>query len=259
MIDIKADNHIHTKLCHHASGEMEEYVQAAIDRGLTKINFLEHLELGIRYFEDTWLSRDAFNYYFNEGNRLKEKYKGKLDIGIGVEVGYNPDTLQDILAFLSKHQWDRIGVSYHFMDTGDTYHLNMVSSQQRNIDAARTFGPEKVVRSYYEGLKKAVETIPGNVVCHIDAVLRNLPEITLTDQHFGWIREILAIMVQKDMALEINTSGYKLRNGPYPAKMIISEALKQGIRLEAASDSHHPEQVARYFDRLPSLMRSLRP
>ena len=86
-IDVKTDGHVHTRLCHHASGEMEEYVQAAIARGLEKIIFLEHLEMGIRYFESTWLSEEDFAYYFKEGERLREKYRGAVEIGLGVEVG----------------------------------------------------------------------------------------------------------------------------------------------------------------------------
>jgi HisJ family histidinol phosphate phosphatase len=56
MLDISEDGHVHTNLCHHALGAMEDYVQAAIDRGLRKIIFLEHLEAGIEYFESTLLT-----------------------------------------------------------------------------------------------------------------------------------------------------------------------------------------------------------
>jgi len=50
------DRHIHTKLCCHASGEMEEYVLAAIGRDLDGIVFLEHMEEGICCAERTWLT-----------------------------------------------------------------------------------------------------------------------------------------------------------------------------------------------------------
>ncbi len=44
---IHSDNHVHTNLCGHAKGEMEEYVQAAISKRLKCIVFLEHMEEGI--------------------------------------------------------------------------------------------------------------------------------------------------------------------------------------------------------------------
>ena len=117
-IDTSTDGHIHTRLCHHASGEMEEYVQAAVERGLKKLVFLEHLEVGINYFEATWLTEDDFKIYFQEGKRLQEKYHDSIAIGLGVEVGYNPKRVKDIISFLDQYKWDRIGVSYHYFEIG---------------------------------------------------------------------------------------------------------------------------------------------
>ncbi len=86
------DIHIHTRFCGHATGEMEEYVQAAIQKKLKKIIFLEHMEEGIRYFQGkTWLSEDDFDAYFAEGQRLRSTYAAEIEIGLGVECGYNPD------------------------------------------------------------------------------------------------------------------------------------------------------------------------
>jgi histidinol-phosphatase (PHP family) len=77
-INLQIDGHVHTSLCHHASGSMEDYVLAAIDRGLERLFFLEHLEVGINYFECTWLSQQDFDDYFQEGLRLREKYGDRL-------------------------------------------------------------------------------------------------------------------------------------------------------------------------------------
>ena len=96
ILDISIDGHVHTKLCHHARGEMEEYVQAAINKGLSKLIFLEHLEVDINYFESTWLSEDDFNFYHQEGMRLKEIYRDRIEIGLGIEIGYNPNSLEEI-------------------------------------------------------------------------------------------------------------------------------------------------------------------
>ncbi|MCD4692171.1 MAG: PHP domain-containing protein, partial [Calditrichales bacterium] len=40
-----ADYHIHTKLCKHARGEMEEYVEQALRIGLKEIAFTDHIPL----------------------------------------------------------------------------------------------------------------------------------------------------------------------------------------------------------------------
>ena len=90
MIDTKTDGHVHTRYCNHAVGEMDEYARAAVERGLDKIVFLEHFEAGINYFKPTWASKDDFKLFIKEGESLKKRYSGTLEIGLGVEVGYNP-------------------------------------------------------------------------------------------------------------------------------------------------------------------------
>ena len=50
-LDLSQDGHIHTRLCNHATGEMEEYVLAALNKNLKTIIFLEHLEEKTVYFE----------------------------------------------------------------------------------------------------------------------------------------------------------------------------------------------------------------
>ena len=256
MIDTTVDGHVHTYLCHHARGQMEEYVLAAIGRGLRKLVFLEHLEVGINYFESTWLTEDDFEMYHAEGKRLQEKYQGAIEIGLGVEVGYNPRCLKEIQQRLARHTWDRIGISYHFLESGSG-HLNMVSRKQVNIDRLQQYGVDEVIRRYYKDLLQAVERLPGQVLCHMDAVLRHSPDITFTPEHYGLIDELLDAVARNKMALEVNTSGYKAKDEPFPSLVILKKAAARNIPLVAGSDAHCPEDVGRYFDRLPGLMESL--
>jgi histidinol-phosphatase (PHP family) len=256
MIDATVDGHVHTNLCHHARGGMEDYVLSAINRGFKKIIFLEHLEVGINYFETTWLTDVDFDYYHTEGKRLQNKYMGTIAIGMGVEVGYNPSSLKEIRQRLARHTWDRIGISYHFFET-DSGHLNMVSRKQVNIDALDQFGVEKVVTRYYQDLLEAVRNLPGQVLCHIDAVLRHHPRVIMTAEHYERIDELLDAVAEKNMSIEVNTSGYKTKDEPYPSLTILKKAVQREIPLVAGSDAHRPEDVGRYFDRLPGLLKQL--
>jgi histidinol-phosphatase (PHP family) len=255
-IDISVDGHVHTNLCNHARGEMEEYVLSAVKKGLRKLIFLEHLEVGINYFESTWLTEDDFDFYHKEGKRLQQKYKDRIEIGLGVEVGYNPRYLEAIQQKLARHKWERIGISYHFLET-DSGHLNMVSSKQINIDRLDQFGADEVISSYYKQLREAVENLPGQVLCHIDAVLRHHPQVIFTPDHNRLIDKLLDAVASKKMALEVNTSGYKTKEQPYPSLAILKKAVARNISLVAGSDAHRPEDVGRYFNRLPDLMKKL--
>ena len=251
-IDTSIDSHMHTSRCHHAWGTMEEYVQAGIKRGLKRIIFLEHLEIGIEYFETTWLTDQDFDKYFQEGRQLQKKYQGVIEIGLGVEVGHNPHKVDEIRKRLAQWQWDRIGISYHFMHT-PTGHLNLVSSKPVNITALDKLGTDRVLTTYYRDLRDAVLSLPGDVLCHFDAVLRHHPDAEDFDHHEELIDDLLDAVIAKKMALEVNTSGYKIRNEPYPAIGLLQKAVARGIPLVAGSDAHRPEDVGRYFDRLAEL------
>ncbi len=257
-INLKFDGHVHTSRCHHASGTMEEYVSSAIDKKLEHIMFLEHMEAGVHYFETTWLTDQDFADYFQEGQRLQDKYSGQLIIGLGVEVGYSTTHSQELQERLNKHDWDQIGISYHFMpDPDHIFDLNLLSRQARNIQAIAETGREKVLDRYFNTLTEAVLDLPGTVLCHLDAALRFQPEIHLTPGHWQQIKGLLDAIKARDMALEINTSGFSIRGNPFPAPAIIQMAIDREISLLVGSDAHRPADVGRDFDKIPALLATL--
>ena len=252
-VNLKEDNHVHTHLCNHASGDMEEYVVAAISKRLMSLTFLEHLEVDIHYFERTWLTEADFIYYFKEGERLKKKYQEKIRIKLGIEIGYNPLAVDLLKKRLAEYPCERIGLSYHFLFDGNK-HLNMVSRKQENIDSLTAFGPDKVVTLYFDGLIQAVQKLNCHVLCHLDAVMRHYPDLQFQESHWKQINTLLLLMRDKRIMLELNTSGFTLRNIPYPCQRIVQKAIDLGIQLVAGSDAHRPEQVGRDFDRLPAFL-----
>ncbi len=248
-IDLCGDHHIHTRFCNHAQGEMEAYVQAAIDKGLQSMTFLEHLECSICYDHRTWLTPELFTEYFKEGTRLQEQYTGKIEIKIGVEVGYNPSAVEELRAMLVRFPFEHVGLSYHFYFDGSR-HLNMVSRRPENINGLTAVGVDHVLNEYFTGLIQACNQIPCDKICHLDAALCYIPGLCFTEQHKALIEQLLLLMWEKNIALEVNTSGIPIRSHPYPARDIVLRAQELGIPLIAGSDAHQPSQVGRYFEML---------
>ncbi|CAK8715546.1 MAG: histidinol-phosphatase (PHP family) [Candidatus Electronema aureum] len=248
-IDLSGDHHIHTKLCNHASGEMEEYVQAAVRKGFQSMTFLEHLECGLLYEQQLWLTPELFTQYFEEGERLRTKYAGQITVRLGVEIGWNAAAVDELSAALCRFPFEHRGLSCHFYFDGSS-HLNMLSSRQEHINALSAVGADKVLDAYFNSLIEACGTIPCDKLCHLDAALRHLPDVRLTDHHQQQISQLLRLMKEKNIALEVNTSGYAVRIQPYPSLDIIWQASELGITLIPGSDAHHPQQVGRFFERL---------
>ena len=257
LIDITVDGHVHTRLCNHAVGEMEEYVEKAVQRRLKTIVFLEHLETDIRYQPRSWLDDADFASYFQEGTRLKHHYQEVIDVQLGIELGFNPEVaVETIRQRLTRYPVERIGLSCHFYRHGDL-HLNLLSRRRQSLDLLAAIGAETIITAYLTALIEAVESLDCDVLCHLDAVLRHLPGIRFSEEHRRQIEHLLDGMRAKGVALEINTSGFDYRGAAFPAPWIISEALQRGIPLCAGSDAHQPSEVGRYFEQLPSYLADM--
>ncbi len=254
QIDLSIDGHIHTRLCNHAKGEMEDYVKAGIAKGLAGMIFLEHLETDILTAERIWLRHEDFEYYFNEGERLKQKYKDSIDITLGIEAGLNPMHMENLETLIKSYPCEHVGLSYHFLFDGKQ-HLNMVSRRQENINALAEMGINKVLNCYFDNLLLGVKTLSKiDVVCHIDAVLRHYPNLYFHDSHWKQLEKIFDAMVTRNIAMEINTSGFVITGSPYPKKEVLTLAQQKNIRFIAGSDAHCPEQVGRYFNKIPTFL-----
>lgn len=213
------------------------------------------MEEGIKTSRITWLTESDFDLYFDEGNLLKEKYRNTIEIGLGVEVGYNPSHEAELLERLKRRTWDHVGISCHFhYDRKNNAHRNLVSRRDENVLGLSADEANVLIRDYFTNLGRAVDVIPGDMVCHLDAVLRFHPNREVTILPWDLIDILLEKIKTKGIALEINTSGIPIRKQPFPCRQIITKAIGKGIPLLASSDAHRPEDVAYAFNKLNSLL-----
>ncbi|MFH0777192.1 MAG: PHP domain-containing protein [Candidatus Eisenbacteria bacterium] len=66
------DYHIHTRLCGHADGEIEEYLDGARAAGLAEIGFSDHFPLLDHDRTGLTMSLEEFPLYYEAVNRLRE-------------------------------------------------------------------------------------------------------------------------------------------------------------------------------------------
>lgn len=85
---MKVNLHTHTVRCGHACGTDEEFVLAALENGFTKLGFSDHAPFP---YEPEFAKRspkmslETFEEYITSICDLKEKYRGKIDILVGLE------------------------------------------------------------------------------------------------------------------------------------------------------------------------------
>ena len=115
---MKYNYHGHTKRCHHARGEDEDYVLEAIKNGYDEIGFSDHAPYIFPegHKSSFRMSLDDAQGYADSINALKEKYKDKISIKLGFEVEYYPELIEKELEFLKSLKYDYIILGQHFTD-----------------------------------------------------------------------------------------------------------------------------------------------
>ena len=110
--------HTHTYRCHHAKGNDEEYVIKAIENGYDLIGFSDNAPY---LFPNGYVSSfrmlpsDAQNYA-DSIKKLREKYKGKIDIKLGFELEYYPRLIDKEIEFLKSLDYDYLILGQHYVD-----------------------------------------------------------------------------------------------------------------------------------------------
>ncbi|MCK5595072.1 histidinol-phosphatase HisJ family protein [bacterium] len=247
------DYHIHTKMCGHAEGEMEEYVREAVRKGLGEIGFNDHFP--ILHIEDTELalrlamSIDEFPMYVKQVKKLQKEFKKHISIKLGCEIDYLPGNMVGIMNIINKYDFDYLYGSVHFLDDWMIDHPDH-ESRFKNKDL------DKVYKDYFKLVREAAESKLFDCISHIDVIKKfgYKPDSDLTDIY----EQTAKALERADMCIEVNTSGlYKPVGEIYPEEKFLKICYEHNVPVTLGSDSHKPEHVGRDFDKAVSLIKKI--
>ena len=241
------DCHIHTRLCGHAHGVMEAYVQRALEAGLKKISFLDHLtaEEAEKGYS---MTVEEIPLYFQAVQRLKYQYKGRIDVGAGLEIDFFPERFDDLVAATELFDFDVIGGGLHFPGGIDI--VTAASPLKNGMDADDAYA------IYFKALEQMIDRGSFDFICHLDLIKKfgcRLPHRSFEKE----MDHILAKIKAANLAIEVNGSGFDhLPGESYPGGKIIKKCFDHGIDLTIGSDAHRPDQVGRGRQRILKMMIS---
>lgn len=244
---IESDYHLHTSYCGHATGGMRQYVEAAIQAGLSEIGFSDHAPAADGWDPAHRMPIGDFDRYTREVLDLRAAYP-EIRIRLGIEADIYPGFEKNLETLVSAFPVEYVLGSVHFIDG-----LPVFSKEELplNPDQIRNF-----IGTYFDRLACGVASRLFHAVGHLDVVKWNFPEHqNLIEDHSAGL---LAAVKKADMAIELNTSG--LRKRPlemYPSDRILSEACRLGIPVIPGSDAHSPEQVGSHFSEAGSALKNL--
>jgi len=232
------DYHTHNRRCGHAVGNLEDYILSAIDKGMEQIGLSDHmplLHLPHDEHPDIAMPMDELPRYVEECLSLKEKYKGRIDVRVGLEGDYIEGYEEKIEAIVTGYPWDYVIGSVHFLGTWDVTDFRQAGEWEgrRVVDAYAL---------YFDAVAKAAATGFYDYIGHIDAIKRFSPK---PEEDVTALEDAALQAVKKHgLAFELNAAGYYAPcKEMYPSVSILNRANALNIPVTYGSDAHHPDKI----------------
>src|SRR5690625_4672024 len=108
------DFHMHSNFSADCETPMEETIESAIKKGIQEICFTEHIDF--EYPDPTIEFELDLEGYDKKIKEMQAKYKEKITIKKGVEIGVQPHVLDQCDTLLNQETFDFIICSMHAAD-----------------------------------------------------------------------------------------------------------------------------------------------
>lgn len=244
---------MHTSFSTDSDADPEAMVRGALEKGLKTICITDHLDKDYPFCEE--LGENAFLFdvdaYFGKIRELQEKYAGRLDIRIGVELGLQPHLGGFCREITEKYPFDFVIGSLHVVDQKDPYYREEFSE----LSDAEFYG-----RAFEETLKILDHVEAFDVLGHLDYVVRygrNKEKEYSYEAFAPLLDEILKKIIGMGKGIELNSAGLKYGLGfchPHPDVLGRYRELGGEI-VTVGSDGHKPEHIAYAFGKAREALR----
>ncbi len=245
------DCHTHSTYSPDSIAKIEDACNTAIKNNLSGIILTDHYEIDL--IGSSYIFNPDFAKRKQDIENIEHKFKNKLKILEGVEIGFQPHIKDDLIKIIQKNNFDFVIASIHsvqkeFISNGK-YYENKTN--------------QEIYSNYLQEIYKSVtEFNDFDVVGHIGYVRRYG---NLTDRNMNFkdypeiINAILKEVIKKNKGIEINSSGYRdILQTPIPNYDIVTEYKKLGGEIiTLGSDSHSHETIGHSFEIVKNRLKDL--
>lgn len=250
---MKFDLHTHHERCGHAEGSIRDYIEAAIEGGLNVIGISDHSPYFGREEDHAEpyiaMAKSEFSHYISEVLRLKEEYKDRIEILLGVESDFFPEHADLYRQIYEQYPFDYIIGSVH--QTGGVSIFNR--NRWKKLDDVQKI---KAKEEYYRLILQSARSGMFQILGHIDAMKGFYPQFSQLPTKA--VEEALKVIGDVGVAIEINTSGKtKDCGGWYPSDDILERALYYGVPVTFGSDAHIPSRIGDEWELVQRKLREI--
>jgi histidinol-phosphatase (PHP family) len=239
---------------------MVEYIEAAIQAGITELGFSDHLgryylgRIQKKRYWDWGISERDLDRYFNEALELKELFADRITIRVGLEVDYIEGAEHLAERITARFPCDFLLGSIHCIPTIGWRHLAQY--------AKSSMDPEKVYALYFSIAKSALESGLFQSLAHVDFVWRYIicPK-TWQAKLADYISDVVSLANRLKTDIEINANGYLWSQANYdddfnPFNILLDAVGAQQAHITLGSDAHAPQLVAKFFPEIIGLLKN---
>lgn len=254
---IRCDFHMHTTFC-DGKNTAEEMVLSAIEKGMTCIGISTHAMLHSSIPTEEMQRRlDAYRV---EMARLKEKYKGQIELLCGLELELDMDRPIDLT------QYDYVIGSLHYLyrDGKIAYVDHSPSYWLRAVEELYGGDPIALAEDYYANIVRLREH-KIDFIGHFDLCTKFNRGGKYFDEcdprYLAAAFRAVDALLPLGVPFEVNTGaisrGYQ--DHPYPNTEILKYIAAHGGRVLLNSDSHAAENIGYQFDKWEPVVRQIAP
>ena len=252
------DQHLHSWHSIDSKANPLTNCKKALESGLSGLTFTEHFDI-----HPTEIDKCKWHYetIYQTINNLRSQFQPQLTIGMGIEVDFQLDQINETLRYLDEHQFDLVLLSVHWADGRPLHKRNQWNNQNEQIMQNEYFKSLLSASELCLNLSKSGEH-PFDILSHLDYVKRYLinywkKDNTIADKQL--IKQILSNLIAAEVIPEINTSGMRRNNGePYPSFPILEQYFSLGgTSVSIGSDSHQSQHIGFGFQETAKKLASI--
>jgi histidinol-phosphatase (PHP family) len=234
---IPVDNHLHTRLCGHAVGEISAYLDRAAALGIREVGFADHFPLYFlppdKMIPDYAMNNSDLPAYIN---MVKENAAlSPVSVKLGIEADYVPGHEKELESLLAPYQFDFVTGSVHFIDGwGFDNPAELEGYSSRDIDG--------IYVRYFDLIQQAALTGLFDIMSHPDLVKKF--NFRPTRDLRPLYEETARAFKSAGVCVEVNTAGLRYpAKEIYPGPELLEVFYKHDLPVTIGSDAHHPEDV----------------
>lgn len=245
------DNHIHSNFSGDSRMKATDACQRAVEIGLKGLVFTDHVDYDLPASDVSYLT--DLNKYFEFLQKLQKDWKEKLDLRIGVEMGFQPQVLDQINKTLNKYSFDFVINSVHIINNLDPYTGGFYRGRTKH----------QAYERYLQEILCSIKSYDNfDVIGHIGYAARygNYEDKTLRYKDYSDLfDQILKATIQKNKGIELNTSGLRSDlQAPIPGYDIFYRYFELGGEIVTiGSDAHSIEHLGHSFKEATDRLKNI--